>query len=681
MLAEDKPESKQRRPPRAVAFLFSGDRTVIMRLLKLSGRKEFPLLKKPILFLLAMVFLLPFSPAQQSGSVNESQAILSFLNQSIVWYRQLTSEQQLATEPSDVLYLNDNKQLADDIVRQSFDFARARAQMLSDQNENAAPASTQSGSPNRLSAIAARAEQQVKSLQGDVDSIRRQLDSATGKNRKLLDAQLAETESELQLAQARRDTLRTMVAFSASAGGADAGSLQSQVDELARAVPSAAAVDSKAASGTAPATQPAKVQVSTAPTRSSTPTGILALVSDLLALHRKTDSLQTAMTMSDQLAAASKELRTPLTAQVKQLAAQSEKLAAEPATGDVKELADQKKRVDGLTTQFKQISAAILPLSKQRILLDVYKRSLDNWRNSIQSQYRSELKSLILRLVILGILIGMIAAMSELWKRATFRYVHDVRRRYQFLLLRRIVVWIVVAIVVAAAFATELGTLATFAGLLTAGIAVALQNVILSVAGYFFLIGRYGIRVGDRVQVAGVTGDVIDIGLVRLHIMEVGSSDADARATGRVVVFSNSVVFQPNSGLFKQIPGTSFVWHDISLTLAAHSNYQLVEQRMMEAVNSVYAKYKEKMEGQRRRMEQSLTGINVRSLDPESRLRLTQTGLEVVIRYPVDLANAAQIDDEMARALLDAIGKEPRLRLVGSGTPNITEANEPARIG
>jgi len=235
---------------------------------------------------------------------------------------------------------------------------------------------------------------------------------------------------------------------------------------------------------------------------------------------------------------------------------------------------------------------------------------------------------------------------------------------------------VIIAIVVAAAFATELGTLATFAGLMTAGVAVALQNVILSVAGYFFLIGKYGVRVGDRVQIAGVTGDVIDIGLVRLHIMEIGTGGTDARATGRVVVFSNSVVFQANTGLFKQIPGTNFVWHDISLTLAADSNYHLVEKRMLEAVNSVYEKYKDTMESQRRRMEQSLSGISVRPLNPESRLRLTQTGLEAVIRYPVELSNSAQIDDDMARALLDAIAKEPRLRLVGSGTPNIQAVTE-----
>jgi small-conductance mechanosensitive channel len=115
----------------------------------------------------------------------------------------------------------------------------------------------------------------------------------------------------------------------------------------------------------------------------------------------------------------------------------------------------------------------------------------------------------------------VVYGISELWRRAIYRYVTDVRRRYQFLLIRRIVLWFVIAIIIAAAFASELGAVTTFAGLMTAGIAVALQNVILSIAGYFFLIGKYGLRVGDRVQIADVTGDVVDIGLVRMHIMEV----------------------------------------------------------------------------------------------------------------------------------------------------------------
>jgi small-conductance mechanosensitive channel len=288
------------------------------------------------------------------------------------------------------------------------------------------------------------------------------------------------------------------------------------------------------------------------------------------------------------------------------------------------------------------------------------------------------MKSLALRLIVLVVILGFVFILSSIWRKATFRYIQDVRRRYQFLLLRRIVVWALIAVIIAVAFASELGTLATFAGLLTAGVAVALQNVILSVAGYFFLIGKYGVRVGDRVQISGVTGEVVEIGLVRLHLMEIG---AGATPTGRMVVFSNSVVFQPTAGLFKQIPGTRFDWHEITVTVASDSDYHQVEQRLTNAVNVVFDKYRDRMERQRRSMEQSLSPLAVSSLHPETRLRFTQGGLEVVIRYPVELDHANEIDDHIARELLDAINRPPKLKLVGSGAPSIQAVSEAKPAG
>jgi hypothetical protein len=241
-------------------------------------------------------------------------------------------------------------------------------------------------------------------------------------------------------------------------------------------------------------------------------------------------------------------------AKVRELTKKGDDVAGQPDSQDPKVLAQQKKDLDALTAQFKQVSASLLPLGKQAILLDIYKRTTTNWRSAVDSQYKAELKGLLLRLAVLALVLGVVLGVSEVWKRATFRYIPDVRRRYQFLLIRRIVLWCLVAIIIATAFASELGAITTFAGLMTAGIAVALQNVILSIAGYFFLIGKYGVRVGDRVNIAGVTGDVVDIGLVRLQLMEITGGPAPL-PTGRVVAFSNSVVFQSNSGMFKQIPG------------------------------------------------------------------------------------------------------------------------------
>jgi hypothetical protein len=87
---------------------------------------------------------------------------------------------------------------------------------------------------------------------------------------------------------------------------------------------------------------------------------------------------------------------------------------------------------------------------------------------------------------------------------------------------------------------------------------------------------------------------------------------------------------------------------------------------MLDAVNKVYAEYRERLELQRRRMELSLNSVHIGSFAPESRLRLTPSGLEVAIRYPVELNNAAEIDDHVTRELLEAVGDEPKLRVLGA---------------
>lgn len=631
------------------------------------------------LALLLVTAALGAAIAQSNGAGNgsslpDAQSVVAYLNQTIVWYRQLTVQQEVATEPSDAVFLSQNRQLADQVVRLSFDFARADAQLLGTKGEKraAAPAASGPGHYQSLVGLAAKADQQVKAKQQELVGLRAQLDAASGRRRATLGSTIAETQSELDLLQARRDSLRSMIEFvgGRDVSGLSSGSLRSEIEDLARTIPAAATDASKSA-----ATQGPEVT-----SRKTEPSGILALMTELFSLRRRMNILDRGIAQTSALAVSSKALRAPLVGSLRALIKQGDQLSNQPDSENAATMAQQKQQLDELTAQFKQLSAVVLPLAKQSILLDLYSRSLGNWRDSVQTQYMSEVKSLAARLIVLALILGCVFVLSSIWRKATFRYVQDVRRRYQFLLLRRIVMWSLIALIVAVSFASELGTLVTFAGLLTAGIAVALQNVILSVAGYFFLIGKYGVRVGDRVQISGVTGEVVEIGLVRLHLMEIGKGSGGT-PTGRMVVFSNSVVFQPTAGLFKQIPGTRFDWHEITLTLAADSDYHQVEKRLTNAVAAVFENYRERMERQHRSMEKSLGPLPVNSLHPETRLRLQQGGLEVVIRYPVELDEANKIDDRIAREVLDAINKPPRLKLVGAGTPNIQAASEANAAG
>ncbi|HLK07797.1 MAG TPA: mechanosensitive ion channel family protein [Candidatus Angelobacter sp.] len=614
------------------------------------------------------------SNAVQAGSAED---IISFLNQTIVWSRQLTAEQQLVSEPSDALFLNDSRQVADQVVKLAFDCARARAQAMASQTEHGANTAQAPSQYQRLIDSANKANQQVKGLQQELDNFHQQLETATGKKRTTLLAVISETEGELELFQTRRDTLRSMLQFATgtASSGLGSGSLLSQVEELARTVPVASA-ENKEQTGSSTANNSNSPAVVASRERKEAPTGILALATDLFSLRRKLRALDDNLRQTDALSQSSKSLRAPLVAKIRELTQKGDDVAGQPDSQDPKVLAQQRKDLDLLTAQFKQVSASLLPLGKQSILLDIYKRTTTNWRSAVDSQYKAELKGLLLRLAVLALVLGVVLGVSEVWKRATFRYIPDARRRYQFLLIRRIVLWCLTAIIIATAFASELGAITTFAGLMTAGIAVALQNVILSVAGYFFLIGKYGVRVGDRVNIAGVTGDVVDIGLVRLQLMEVTGGPAPL-PTGRVVAFSNSVVFQANSGMFKQIPGTNFLWHEITLTLDPKGHYRQVEQRMIEAVNKVFSEYRDRMEVQRRNVERSLNST-IAAFSPESRLHLTQTSLEVVIRYPVDLEHAGEIDNRVTREILDALERDPSLRLQVSAGPTIRTEEAPA---
>ena len=614
-------------------------------------------------------------------SAPKAPDIIAYLTGTINWYRGTVVEQQIGNEPGDIRFLDDNRRISSQIVWLAFDFARLEEQTESTQPKGS-QAQDQANSPSRhqrLIQAAANADQQVEQSQNELRSLRQELETAPKRMRPSLDSQIAEAQSELAFRQARRDALRNMLQFAAetSTSGTGATGLWAQIEELARSVPDALSD----AEGTLPEQNTAeKISERTSlSANTQQPSGIWGLAADVLKLSRKVRALDEQIRSTDQLMQAAKQLRAPLAANLRGLIESGDQLANQPPSRDPTVLAQQKKQLDTLTAQFKQSSAGLLPLRKQGILLNLYKRTLANWRAAVSNEYGNRMQSFLVRLGIFVIIIALVFAAGKVWRRAILRYVQETRRRYQFLLFGKIMIWIAVSAIIAFTFTTELGSVATFAGLLTAGVAVAMQNVLLSVAGYFFLIGKYGIRIGDRVQIAGVTGEVVDIGLVRLHLLELASGGTDAQPSGRVVAFSNSIVFQPTSGVFKQIPGTSFIWHEVSITFSPESNYRIVQERITTAVDVALKDHREGMERQMRHMEQTLHSISAIELRPKTRLHFTASGIEVTVRFPVEQQNAADIDDRVMRELNAAIEQEPKLKLVGSGMLTLrTDLSTPA---
>lgn len=620
--------------------------------------------------LAAVALILVFAAGKTHRALaanSDSPEIIPYLEKTIAWYRQLTVQETMVADPNDAMVVNGDQQIGNQVVQLAFDFARTVEATGSNQPANGGADSSQYQALQQLSS---KLDQDVKELQGEVDGVKQKLANAPGSQRAQLTSTLAETQSELDLANARRDAVRSMAEFvgGASTYGLGATGLRAQIEALARTVPGALTKPPTTSLESGGAAASLQLNPASVP-RKAEPSGLWALSADLFSLSRNIHSLDDAIQSTEALTKTSNQLRAPYVDTLKQLSSQGDVLAKQADTADATALNQEKKDLDALTAQFKQSSKLVLPLSKQAVLLGLYQRNLIDWQNKLQSQYQEEMRGLLVRLALLGAILAVVAGVSELSRRAIFRYVHDVRRRYQFMLLRRIVLWFTIALIIAFAFASELGSVATFAGLITAGVAVALQSVILSIAGYFFLIGRFGIRVGDRVHIAGVTGEVVDIGLVRLHLMELGGGRETP--SGRVVAFPNSIVFQSTAGLFKQIPGTNFVWHEIAVTLSPDSDYSAVEERVRGAVDAAFADYREEIQRQQRLMERTLTSTTVPALRPNFRLHFTPSGLEVVVRFPVDSGHAAEIDNQLTRELLKAMNRAPALKVADSGAPTV----------
>lgn len=573
------------------------------------------------------------------------------------------------------------------------------------------------GFAGRLDQAAADVAQRINTLQTQLDALEEQIGRARGKERETLKAQQGQASAALQLAREVQSSVRDMENFEASSIAGDNGNLsplEGKIVDLERSVPELRATGSRfrknngeaaggvsggsgaSAKGGASGANGANTGASgtgtsgtgssgtsgsgTAPSGSGSsgsaasgasatrPTnafrvenaGVIALVSEWFSLHDMRRQLGVYMKETDDLQDETEKLRGLLVTQVRVVV--GDDLAISTST-DPNQLVAQRQALEADSARFKQLSTVLVPLGEQALTIESAMSTLDDWKDILESRMASVARYLVIRI---GIVLGWIAVVlivSDVWRRATFRYLHDQRRRRQFLVLRRVVVGAALTLVIVFGLVSEIGSMATYIGFVTAGVAVALQNVILAVVAYFFLIGRYGVRVGDRITLAGVTGRVVDIGLVRIYLMELAGSDL--HATGRMVVLSNAVLFQPTA-LFKQIPGAEYVWHTVTLTIAATADVAEAHKRLKAAAEEVYQKYRPAIERQHQ-MVQRFIDFDASSPQPEVRLRLTENGLECSVRYPVELENAAVIDQQMLKALRDALEHDSQFKLVATG--------------
>ncbi len=623
----------------------------------------------------AQIARLPPLTGTNIDVAKRSAQMLAHLNAVLRLYRSATVPVQKIGEPSDVLYAEESQSEATQVALLAFQAAKNEAALLNKVTGGSAiplPAdgstgttSPQPGEAQRLTAVRADAQVRLAAMQAQEATLEAQIAKARGEARAVLVQQEGQVEGGIELQAAMVEALGRISSFSAQQ--AQTG-LAGDIERLEHSAPELLSRPVKAPAP--PVLQSLREARDAGVTTQAG--AIFQLLGTLRTITRQTQAI-------DELSKQTTDLRTPFVkvlratiAQGQALSQQAVDLKATPTT-DAQDLANTRKKFDQLTATFQVLANAMLPLSQEAVLLDNARGTLTTWSATVDAEYDDILRQLLLRVLVIGIALAVLALTNRMLNRAAVKYVNDLRRRRQLLLIRRILFGFFTGLVLIFGFVTQFSSLATFAGFITAGIAVGLQSILLSVAAYFFIVGRYGVRVGDRITVAGVTGEVIEVGLVRFYMMELVGSGTELHSTGRVAVFANSVLFQTGTPIYKQMPGTEYAWHELTAKLNSSADVHTASTALLKIVKDVYASYSEKIHAQHQRVE-TWMGTALPTPQVESRMQLADGGLQFAVLFPVELDRAAEVDQQIAEALVQGLRDEGPLKAGVTELPVIKAA-------
>lgn len=184
------------------------------------------------------------------------------------------------------------------------------------------------------------------------------------------------------------------------------------------------------------------------------------------------------------------------------------------------------------------------------------------------------------RIFISCLIIFVLWLVRTLFIRTVWRRTDDVHIRYRWQKASIYFAFLIGFLVVGRLWLGGIDSLATFLGLVTAGLAIALQDLVKSLAGWVFILWRKPFSVGDRIQIGQYRGDVIDIRIFKFTLMEIGNwVDAD-QSTGRVIHLPNSMII--NDVIANYSKGFEYIWNEIAVLVTFESNWQKAKQILLE---------------------------------------------------------------------------------------------------
>lgn len=205
-----------------------------------------------------------------------------------------------------------------------------------------------------------------------------------------------------------------------------------------------------------------------------------------------------------------------------------------------------------------------------------------------------------------------------------------------------------------------LRSLTTILGLASAGIAIAMHDTIANLAGWAFIMSRKPFKVGDRIEVNGIIGDVIDIRILQFSVVECGNWVDAEQSTGRIIHIPNSKALRDPIANY-QI-GFEYIWNEIPVLLTFESNWKKAKEILTKIADENVMHLSEGAQQQIRKAAKKYF-IQYNKLTPIVYTTVKDSGVMLTIRFLVNPRQRRSSEHSIWEAILDAFNREPDIDL------------------
>lgn len=256
------------------------------------------------------------------------------------------------------------------------------------------------------------------------------------------------------------------------------------------------------------------------------------------------------------------------------------------------------------------------------------------------------------------ILIGVLYTVIKLASKFFINKIEDVSNRYLWLKISRYITVFIAFIGLSKIWLGAFDSFGTYLGLLSAGLAIAFKDLLINLVGWLFILIRKPLRLGDRIQIGEVTGDVIDIRIFQFSVMEIGNwVDAD-QSTGRIIHIPNGFVFSKFQANYTE--GFEYIWNEIPVLLTFESDWKKAKTILEEILNKNTIHFSEEAEKQIKRTARKFL-IFYNKLSPIVYTTVKDSGVLLTMRFLCEVRKRRGVDMEIWEAVLNEFAKHDNI--------------------